>query len=67
MQMHGPRPNRPLWRTLLGGCGVIGFALLGAFILYLVTVPLVWWRDDYCHSLAPGPDNPAWCYFPAKK
>jgi hypothetical protein len=42
----GPRPHRPLWQTLLAGGGVIGFALLGAFILYLITIPLLWWRDD---------------------
>jgi hypothetical protein len=23
----------------------------GAAVLYLVTIPFVWWRDDYCSSL----------------
>jgi hypothetical protein len=35
---------------LLAGGAVICFAALGAVILYLVTVPLLQWRDDYCQS-----------------
>jgi hypothetical protein len=42
-------------------------AALAAAVLYLVTIPLVWWRDDYCQSLPPSPDNPAWCYSHVKK
>jgi hypothetical protein len=52
-------PHRPLWQTLLIGSGLIGLALLGAFILYLATMPLLWWRDDYCHSLSPSQDKAA--------
>jgi hypothetical protein len=35
-----PPPHRSLWRALLAGGAVIGFAMLGAVILYLVTIPL---------------------------
>jgi hypothetical protein len=65
--MTRPPPHRSLWRTLIAGAAVIGFAALGAVILYLVTVPLVWWKNDYCLSLRASPDNPAWCYLPFKK
>lgn len=42
MQMLGPPPpHRSLWRALLAGGAVIGFAMLGAFIIYLVTLPLL--------------------------
>jgi hypothetical protein len=67
MQVRGPPPHRPLGRTLLLGGAVIGFAILGAFILYLVTTPLLWWREDYCRSLSLGLDNPAFCYLRVQK
>jgi len=59
MQVLGPTPHRPLRQTLLLGGAVIGFALVGAFILYLVTILLLWLRDDYCESVAPGTEKAA--------
>jgi len=41
MQVRGPPPHRPFGRTLLLGGAVIGFAMLGAFILYLITAVMV--------------------------
>ena len=69
MQMLGPPPpHRSLWRALLAGGAVIGFAILGAFILYLVTIPLLWLRDDYCHSQSSGQDETVCAlYYPRSK
>ena len=69
MQILGPPPpHRSLWRALLAGGAVIGFAMLGAFILYLVTIPLLWLRDDYCHSQSSGQDKTACAlYYPRSK
>jgi hypothetical protein len=53
---------------LPAGGAVIGFAMLGAFILYLVTIPLLWWRDDYCRSRPSGQDETACAlYYPSSK
>jgi len=57
MQEHRPPPHGPLGRSLLLGGAVIGFAMLGAVILYLITVLVLWLRDDYCQSLANGTDK----------
>jgi hypothetical protein len=59
MQEHGPPPHAPLGRSLLLGGAVIGFAMRAAVILYLITVLVLWLRDDYCQSLANATDNAA--------
>lgn len=62
-----PPPRRPLWRVLLTGGAVLGFALLGAVILYLVTIPLLWWRDDYCRGSSGKDVTACALYYPSSK
>ena len=38
MSTPSPPPHRPLGRTLIAAAGVIGFAFLGAVVLYFATV-----------------------------
>ena len=44
-------------RDFLSGAAVLSAPLFGVLILYLVTALLLWWRNDYCHSPASGPDK----------
>ena len=47
MQTPSPPPHRPLGRTLIAGAGVIGFAFLGAVVLYFATVGLLYLRSNF--------------------
>ena len=45
-EMLTPSQSRPLGQTLLAGAGVIGFALVGAIVLYFATEGiLLLWSD----------------------
>jgi hypothetical protein len=57
MPNGSPPPHRPLARTLTAGAGVVGFAFLGAVILYLATAGLLYLRGNICH----GNGSFTWC------
>jgi len=44
--MSTPPPHRPLRQTLPAAAGVIGFALLGAIVLYFATEGLLYLRSN---------------------
>jgi hypothetical protein len=52
-----PPPHRPLGRTLIAAAGVIGFAFLGAVVLYFATASLLYLRSDFCD----GSKSSIWC------
>ena len=54
---NGSPPHRPLGRTLIAGSAVIGLAFLGAVVLYLATVGLLYLRSNICH----GNESFTWC------
>jgi hypothetical protein len=57
MQTVSPPPHRPLRLTLVAATGVIGFAFLGAVVLYLATMGLLYLRDNFCD----GRGSSIWC------
>jgi hypothetical protein len=48
MQTLSPPPHRPLRQTLVAATGVIGFAFLGAVVLYFATVGVLYLRSNFC-------------------
>jgi hypothetical protein len=54
---NGPPPHNPLGRTLIAGAGVIGFAFMGAVVLFFATVGLLYLRRNICH----GDRSSIWC------
>jgi hypothetical protein len=52
-----PPPHRPIGRTLTAAAGVIGFAFLGAVVLYFATAGLLHLRSNICH----GSRSFTWC------
>jgi hypothetical protein len=57
MQTLSPPPHRPLRLTLIAASGVIGLTFLGAVVLYLATVGLLYLRDNFCD----GRGSSIWC------
>ena len=57
MQTLSPPPHRPLRLTLVAATGVIGFAFLGAVVLYLATVGVLYLRNSFCD----GSRSSIWC------
>jgi len=55
MSTPSPPPHRPLGRTLIAAAGVIGFAFLGAVVLYFATVGLL--SSNFCD----GSGSSIWC------
>jgi hypothetical protein len=49
--------HNPLRKTLLAGAAVIGFAVLGAVVLYFATVGILYLRSNFCD----GSGSSAWC------
>ena len=50
-------PHRPLRRTLIAGAGIVGFAFLGAVVIYFATAGLLYLRSNICH----GNESSTWC------
>jgi hypothetical protein len=57
MQTLSPPPHKPLRQTLVAATGVIGFAFLGAVVLYLATVGVLYLRSNLCD----GSRSSIWC------